>query len=71
MTRNNNKKDHCQYVASQTGNVQRKALPGVIDRIVNTLDDPDCFAHIGDESIHFSTSVTDMANSRIAQKTCR
>ena len=53
-------KDTCQYVDMQTRNVQRKSLPGVIDQIINTLDDPECFTHIGHESIHFSTSVKDM-----------
>ncbi len=36
---------------------QRKHLPGVIDTIINSLDDETCFAHIGDEPINFSTSV--------------
>ncbi len=50
----------CRCVGTRIRNVQRTALPGVIDRIINTLDDPECFAHIGDEPIHFSTSVRDM-----------
>nr|WP_319395200.1 serine O-acetyltransferase EpsC [uncultured Desulfobacter sp.] len=53
-------KDTCHYVDMQTRNVQRKSLPGVIDQIITTLDDPECFAHIGHEPIHFSTSVRDM-----------
>ena len=36
---------------------QRKHLPGVIDAIIDNLDDDICFAHIGDEPINFSTSV--------------
>ncbi|HKK99600.1 MAG TPA: serine O-acetyltransferase EpsC [Desulfotignum sp.] len=39
---------------------QRKALPEAIKNIITTLDDDTCFAHIGDEPIHFSTSVRDM-----------
>lgn len=47
-------------MGTQTRNLQRSALPGIIEQIINTLDDPECFAHIGDEPIHFSTSVRDM-----------
>ena len=36
---------------------QRKNLPGVIDTILESLDDKNCFAHIGDEPINFATSV--------------
>lgn len=36
---------------------QRKNLPGVIDTILDSLDDTQCFAHIGDEPINFGTSV--------------
>ncbi len=39
---------------------QRENLPGVIDTIVQSLEDEACFAHIGDEPIHFSTSVQEM-----------
>ena len=60
MNLQNKNKDLCQCVGTQTRDVQRAALPGVIDRIINSLDDPECFAHIGDEPIHFSTSVRDM-----------
>lgn len=38
----------------------RKKLPGVIDSILQQIDDPNCFAHIGDQPIHFSTSVHEM-----------
>jgi len=60
MSLSNKKKEMCQYVDTQARNTQRMTLPGVIDRIINTLDDPECFAHIGHEPIHFSTSVRDM-----------
>lgn len=39
---------------------QRKNLPRVIDTIIHSLEDKACFAHIGDEPIHFSTSVQEM-----------
>jgi serine O-acetyltransferase len=39
---------------------QRKALPGAINDIMKSLEDESCFAHIGDEPIHFSTSVKEM-----------
>lgn len=38
----------------------RKALPQVIKEVIGSLDDDTCFAHIGDEPIHFSISVRDM-----------
>lgn len=38
----------------------RKKLPGVIDSILQQIDDQHCFAHIGDQPIHFSTSVHEM-----------
>lgn len=60
MTLPDKNKALCRYVSTHNGNFQKTALPGVIDRIINTLDDPECFAHIGDEPIHFSTSVRDM-----------
>lgn len=39
---------------------QRKSLPEAIKQIITSLDDDACFAHIGDEPIHFSISVRDM-----------
>jgi len=39
---------------------QRKSLPLAIKEIITSLDDDACFAHIGDEPIHFTTSVRDM-----------
>ncbi|MBF0202078.1 MAG: serine acetyltransferase [Desulfamplus sp.] len=38
----------------------RKNLPDVIHSILEQMDDESCFAHIGDDPIHFSTSVRDM-----------
>ncbi|MCF6249599.1 MAG: serine acetyltransferase [Desulfobacula sp.] len=35
----------------------RKQLPKVINKIISSMEDKQCFAHIGDEPIHFSTSV--------------
>lgn len=40
----------------------REKLPSVIETILNTIDDELCFAHIGDEPIHFSTSVKAMVD---------
>ena len=54
------KENLCRYVGTSIRDEQRAALPEVIERIINTLDDSECFAHIGDEPIHFSTSVGDM-----------
>ena len=38
----------------------RKELPGAIKDILDGMADESCFAHIGDEPIHFSTSVREM-----------
>ncbi|MBT6338010.1 MAG: serine acetyltransferase [Desulfobacula sp.] len=38
----------------------RKQLPHAINTILTSMDDERCFAHIGDEPIHFSTSVKEM-----------
>jgi len=38
----------------------RKELPQVIHTILASMNDERCFAHIGDEPIHFSTSVKEM-----------
>lgn len=40
----------------------RKKLPGVIEDILSGMDDERCFAHIGDDPIHFSTSVKVMVD---------
>ncbi len=39
---------------------QRRKLPKVIEHIMASLEDKTCFAHIGDEPLHFSTSVKEM-----------
>ncbi len=38
----------------------RRELPKVIDQIMVSMADDACFAHIGDEPIHFTTSVKEM-----------
>jgi len=38
----------------------RRALPGAIQNILDSMEDESCFAHIGDEPIHFTTSVREM-----------
>jgi serine O-acetyltransferase len=38
----------------------RRALPGAIKTILDSMEDESCFAHIGDEPIHFTTSVREM-----------
>ena len=38
----------------------RKDLPNAINTILANMEDKRCFAHIGDEPIHFSTSVKEM-----------
>ncbi len=38
----------------------RQELSKTISDILSTLDDEQCFAHVGDEPIHFSTSVNEM-----------
>ncbi|MCG8550688.1 MAG: serine acetyltransferase, partial [Desulfobacterales bacterium] len=60
MSPSNPKENLCRCVDTRTRNRQRSALPAAIERIIHTLDDPECFAHIGDEPIHFSTSVREM-----------
>jgi serine O-acetyltransferase len=44
----------------ETISEQRRELPKVIDRIMASMTDDTCFAHIGDEPIHFTTSVKEM-----------
>lgn len=41
----------------------RRRLPAVINSILDSMGDPDCFAHIGDDPIHFSTSVMEMIDT--------
>ncbi|MCD4676801.1 MAG: serine acetyltransferase [Desulfobacula sp.] len=38
----------------------RKELPQVINNILASMEDKRCFVHIGDEPIHFSTTVREM-----------
>lgn len=49
----------CQSAGEEISE-QRKSLPDAIKDIIVSLDDDACFAHIGDEPIHFSTSVRKM-----------
>ncbi|WP_022669198.1 serine O-acetyltransferase [Desulfospira joergensenii] len=44
----------------ETGSIFRKELPKAIQKVLASMDDETCFAHIGDEPIHFSTSVKGM-----------
>ncbi len=44
----------------QTISEYRKALPDAIQQVMDSLDDPTCFVHIGDEPMHFTTSVREM-----------
>ncbi len=57
----NRKKDHaaCQTELMDQLNYRRK-LPDVIDHVISSIDDDRCFAHVGDDPLHFSTSVTEM-----------
>ncbi|MCA1785587.1 MAG: serine acetyltransferase, partial [Desulfobacteraceae bacterium] len=49
----------CRTDREQTSEY-RQALPLAIKDIITSLDDDTCFAHIGDDPIHFSTSVREM-----------
>ncbi len=42
------------------GSSLRDKLPGAIFNVLDSMDDDTCFAHIGDEPIHFSISVKEM-----------
>ena len=53
------KTDTCRTERDQMSK-QRKSLPLAIRDIITSMDDAACFAHIGDEPIHFTTSVRDM-----------
>lgn len=44
----------------ETASEHRKELPKVINTILSSMEDDRCFAHIGDEPIHFTTSVKEM-----------
>jgi serine O-acetyltransferase len=58
----NDSAQHCSTCKIDGNRVpeQRSQLPGAIRDIIASLDDDTCFAHIGDEPIHFSISVQDM-----------
>ena len=48
------------HTERETVSDHRKELPKVIDQIMKSMADNTCFAHIGDEPIHFTTSVKEM-----------
>ncbi|MCP4720305.1 MAG: serine acetyltransferase [Desulfobacteraceae bacterium] len=48
------------HTERETISEHRQELPKVIDRIMDSMADDTCFAHIGDEPIHFTTSVKEM-----------
>lgn len=48
------------HTERDTMSEQRKALPEAIEMIMASMEDKSCFAHIGDDPIHFSTSVKEM-----------
>ncbi len=45
---------------TQAVSENRKKLPKVIDAVLDTMEDASCFAHVGDEPIHFSISIKAM-----------
>ncbi|MCK4768323.1 MAG: serine acetyltransferase, partial [Desulfobacula sp.] len=49
----------CQ-TGRQNASEYRKELPKAINTVLASMEDDRCFAHIGDEPIHFSTSVKEM-----------
>jgi serine O-acetyltransferase len=53
------KKTYCQPTRDNAS-THRKQLPKIITDILDTMTDDQCFAHVGDEPIHFSTSVKEM-----------
>lgn len=52
-------KNACPAIRENASNY-RKELSHSINTILKSMDDERCFAHIGDEPIHFSTSVKEM-----------
>jgi serine O-acetyltransferase len=48
------------HTGRETMSEHRKALPDAIKKVMDSLEDKTCFAHIGDEPIHFTTSVREM-----------
>ncbi len=53
------KNTYCQPTRDNASN-HRKELSKAITHILTTIEDDRCFAHVGDEPIHFSTSVKEM-----------
>ncbi len=53
------KNNLCQTVREHDSE-HRKELSKIITTILSSMEDDRCFAHIGDEPIHFSTSVKEM-----------
>lgn len=53
------KNTYCQPIR-ENASTHRKELAKVITDIISDMDDERCFAHVGDEPIHFSTSVKEM-----------
>lgn len=51
------------HTERETISEHRQELPKVIEEIMASMDDDTCFAHIGDEPIHFSTSVKVMIDT--------
>lgn len=51
--------DACEYVRAEEMNCRRQ-LPVLIEDIMTSIDDDRCFAHIGDDPIHFTVSVKEM-----------
>lgn len=53
------KNNLCQTIREHDSE-HRKELSNIITAILSSMEDDRCFAHIGDEPIHFSTSVKEM-----------
>ncbi|MFH2090818.1 MAG: serine O-acetyltransferase EpsC [Pseudomonadota bacterium] len=53
------KNTFCQPIR-ENASAHRQELSTIITNILATMEDTRCFAHIGDEPIHFSTSVKEM-----------
>lgn len=53
------KNTFCQPIR-ENASEHRKELSKTITTIITSLEDDKCFAHVGDEPIHFSTSVKEM-----------
>ncbi|MFH2060228.1 MAG: serine O-acetyltransferase EpsC [Pseudomonadota bacterium] len=53
------KNTFCQPLRENASS-HRKKLSNAITNVLSTMEDERCFAHVGDEPIHFSTSVKEM-----------